>query len=209
MEAKSICIFEKHGGCKKTDCKFHHPIEDCEDETCDIRSCQKRHPQVCLYHTVFNSCKFNQNCKFLHKATIKNVYETKIEALEEKYSKLEEKYSKLEERHCKLFKEMVIIKVDTKESLELGNKLGQDMVLVMNWQEDYDIRHGYYDDDEETQMTTEDFTEAENDINVSDMEQERDDENQDKTIAVIGDKIIASKHLPKNDFHNLNYSWRQ
>ena len=52
MEAKSICIFEKHGGCKKTDCKFHQPIEDCEDETCDIRSCQKRHPQVRLYHRV-------------------------------------------------------------------------------------------------------------------------------------------------------------
>ena len=60
METKSICIFEKHGGCKKTDCKFHHPI-DCEDETCDIRSCQKRHPQVRLYHRVFNSCKFIQN----------------------------------------------------------------------------------------------------------------------------------------------------
>ena len=218
MEVKIICLFEKHGGCKKTDCKFFHPIEDCNDETCDIRSCQKRHPQVCLYHTVFNACKFENNCKFLHKDSIKNVYEAKFEALEEKYSKLEEKYSNLEGRHSKLFKEMVNMKVDIIEIQKLGTKLGEDMLFVMDWQHDYDLRHYYSNEsqdvtlesddekEEETQMSTEDSSESQNDINVSNMEEDTGkDENHVRTLAVLSNKTKSSKNLPKNDFHNLNY----
>ena len=47
---------------------------------------------------------------------------------------------------------------------------------------------------------------AQNDINnVSIMEGDRNDENQVRTIAILSKNTIPSKHLPKNDFHNVNY----
>ena len=215
MEAKSVCVYAKFGRCKNEECEYHHPNDTCCDQTCNIHNCSKKHPRHCRYFWGFNACRNTESCKFLHKTEATQFVDVdKYKDLEEKYLKLEEKYSKLEGRHSKLFNEMVNMKVDIIEIRKLGQNIGEDMLQVMGWQHDYDLRHytmdGTLDSDdekeEESQMSTEVSSESQNDINnVSDMEEERNDENDVRTIALLSNNTKPSKHLPKNDFHNVNY----
>ena len=102
---------------------------------------------------------------------------------------------------------MVNMKVDIIEIQKLGTKLGEDMLFVMDWQHDYDLRHYYSNEsqdvtlesddekEEETQISTEVSFESQNDIkNVSDMEEERNDENHVRIIAVLSNNAKPSKH---------------
>ena len=76
------------------------------------------------------------------------------------------------------------------------------MLQVMGWQHDYDLHYtmdGTLDSDdekeEETQISTEVSFESQNDIkNVSDMEEERNDENHVRIIAVLSNNAKPSKH---------------
>ena len=63
-----ICRYHKIGYCKyKEHCRYMHVSEICEDQTCEINSCRKRHPKTCYYYKKYGRCKFGAFCKFLHK----------------------------------------------------------------------------------------------------------------------------------------------
>ena len=53
--------------------KKHHENELCHKESCDQRSCRKRHPKVCKYFSQGNICKFGKDCGYDHKENDKNV----------------------------------------------------------------------------------------------------------------------------------------
>ena len=89
--------------------KFLHVDERCENSTCEIRSCNLRHPRKCKWFREYRRCKFGEWCSFDHvdsidnEDSIKEIFE-KLENLtkiilekDEKINKLAEKIKKLEE----------------------------------------------------------------------------------------------------------------
>ena len=56
-----------------TNVKKHHENELCHKESCDQRSCRKRHPKVCKYFSQGKICKFGKDCGYDHKENDKNV----------------------------------------------------------------------------------------------------------------------------------------
>ena len=63
-----VCRYHKMGYCKyKEHCRYMHIDEICEENTCDITLCRKRHPKTCYYYEKYGRCKFGSYCKFLHK----------------------------------------------------------------------------------------------------------------------------------------------
>ena len=85
MANENICKFNKSGYCKfKTNCKYKHVNVVCDDDKCDQRVCEKRHPRKCKYFTNFGDCKLGPNCAFAHKDNGK----IKMEKLEQKIDEL-------------------------------------------------------------------------------------------------------------------------
>ena len=67
MAAQIVCRFNKFGFCKfKETCRNHHIKELCEDSSCDILSCDYRHPQVCKFYRDFGRCKYSEYCFYAH-----------------------------------------------------------------------------------------------------------------------------------------------
>ena len=40
-------------------CRLLHVAEECENPSCDIRSCDLRHPRTCNYFRDYKRCKFS------------------------------------------------------------------------------------------------------------------------------------------------------
>ena len=60
------CKFWNAGFCKfKEACPFQHPVEICNEDKCEYKTCIKRHPQICKQWTK-GSCKFQDLCEFRH-----------------------------------------------------------------------------------------------------------------------------------------------
>ena len=65
MFGQDVCIYEKFTTCKNKDgCSFQHPTLVCDDKRCDILMCHKRHPQICLFDTIFKACRNGESCRF-------------------------------------------------------------------------------------------------------------------------------------------------
>ena len=101
MVRQRTCIYEQFGTCKHgTNCNFLHPTLVCDDQkNCDIALCHKRHPQLCLYDTIFNKCmnEDSETCRFHHRSR-NDIDEEKYIELEEKYNKLLEEYQNMSAR---------------------------------------------------------------------------------------------------------------
>ena len=55
----NVCQHHKYGFCKFLDkCKYKHVKENCNDKSCEINDCVKRHPMLCRYFKEFARCKF-------------------------------------------------------------------------------------------------------------------------------------------------------
>ena len=85
MEIK-VCEFNKSGFCKFSE-KFRkrHIEQLCETENCEELLCEKRHPKLCKYYSIYKRCKFGEYCKYNHSGNYPrdvNTLETKIENLE-------------------------------------------------------------------------------------------------------------------------------
>ena len=110
MHPQNICIYEKFSTCKMGDrCNFHHPTLVCDDKECDIKLCLKRHPETCLYDTVFHACRNEDHCRYQHR---KIDFPTDFN--EDKYRELEEKYNAILEDY-----KIVLRRI---EALESNNK---------------------------------------------------------------------------------------
>ena len=63
----NVCKYFKYGFCKFRDtCNLRHNDEICEEESCDIKQCFKRHPRQCRYYREYNRCKFGVQCCYRH-----------------------------------------------------------------------------------------------------------------------------------------------
>ena len=64
----------------------------CEEDKCEIQSCNKRHPKSCRFYEMFQRCKFGEYCSFKHVETaVKDVDEKCLEEIKDQLMKLEEK----------------------------------------------------------------------------------------------------------------------
>ena len=66
MATHNVCKYNKFGYCRfKDTCRNFHSNEICEKYSCNITSCNQRHPRECRYYREYRRCKFNP-CKFKH-----------------------------------------------------------------------------------------------------------------------------------------------
>ena len=67
ISEKRICFYYDNGFCKYyKSCNFFHPKDNCSDEECLRKLCEKRHPKECRYYLSQNGCKFKDKCFFKH-----------------------------------------------------------------------------------------------------------------------------------------------
>ena len=67
MTSETVCQFNKYGHCKFSEkCRRLHIKETCENKTCEIFNCSKRHPKKCLFFEQYNRCKFGEFCSYSH-----------------------------------------------------------------------------------------------------------------------------------------------
>ena len=95
MFGQNVCIWEKFTTCKNGDsCSYQHPTLVCDDKKCDILICHKRHPQICLFDTIFKACRNGDSCRFLHKKTdvLNESDNIGYKILEEKYNAILEDF---------------------------------------------------------------------------------------------------------------------
>ena len=112
MFGHNTCIFEKFASCKKgKNCNYQHPTLVCDDKECNIKLCDKKHPQDCLFHTIFNECRNGDSCRYQHKNS-----EVSTHVNEDKYRELEEKYIVLYEKYEIMVKRIESLENDKKQS---------------------------------------------------------------------------------------------
>ena len=57
----NVCQHHKYGFCKFLDkCKYKHVNENCNDKSCEINDCEKRHPMLCRYFKEFGRSTIHQ-----------------------------------------------------------------------------------------------------------------------------------------------------
>ena len=67
MATQTVCNFNKYGFCKfRLTCRRQHVTELCDNSSCDILKCNKRHPKECRYYRDYNRCIFGEWCFFKH-----------------------------------------------------------------------------------------------------------------------------------------------
>ena len=102
---EEICLFFKFGYCKREErCNKIHLKEECLDEVCVSKNCNKRHPRLCKFYKI-GFCKYDSKCMFKHKLP-KNEEKLneKIEALE----KTTEMLQKLVEEQSATIKNLIL-----------------------------------------------------------------------------------------------------
>ena len=74
MATQNICNFNKFGFCKFRDrCRKQHVNDKCENSSCDISVCMRRHPRRCKYYSEYKRCKYGEWCRFEHVENVSNV----------------------------------------------------------------------------------------------------------------------------------------
>ena len=64
---QKVCDHNKYGFCKFGDrCRQKHIDIKCENQTCEIKTCIKRHPKECRYYRSYGRCKFGTYCLYEH-----------------------------------------------------------------------------------------------------------------------------------------------
>ena len=91
-QAQNVCEYEKFGYCKERDsCPRFHPKVLCDKETCDVTSCNKRHPMPCRNFTK-GECSYGNMCKYDHRK------QKNLKDLENKNDSLEKELKHLKSR---------------------------------------------------------------------------------------------------------------
>ena len=89
-----ICKHNQSGFCKlgEKKCPMIHNNETCPRASCENASCEKRHPKICKYFALNNTCKFNKKCTYLH---IENKTNVKLEIIEKEIVAMKDDIKKL------------------------------------------------------------------------------------------------------------------
>ena len=136
MKAQKVCSYAKFGFCKlREDCENFHPKERCTAVNCDIDSCRKRHPKLCMNFSSSGSCKFGEFCKFDHQQPMLQMMKIQIQNMQTELDNMKKKQEYMEEQdHNKDVKmKLLIDEVRTKHSVI---KILRDRLdLVESWVE--------------------------------------------------------------------------
>ena len=136
MKAQKVCSYAKFGFCRlREDCDNFHPKERCTAENCDIDSCRKRHPKLCMNFSSSGSCKFGEFCKFDHQQPMLQMMKIQIQNMQTELDNMKKKQEYMEEQdHNKDVKmKLLIDEVRTKHSVI---KILRDRLdLVESWVE--------------------------------------------------------------------------
>ena len=112
MAAENTCLHNKFGHCRYRDtCRHRHIQEICENSTCEIHNCEKRHPRECRFWNVYNRCKFGDFCSFKHKYV--DAQKKPDEILENELKIVKEKLDVVERLLCEKDREIseILIKI--------------------------------------------------------------------------------------------------
>ena len=64
---QKVCDHNKYGFCKFSNRRRQKHIDiKCENQTCEIKTCFKRHPKECRYYRSYGRCKFGIYCLYEH-----------------------------------------------------------------------------------------------------------------------------------------------
>ena len=67
VAVETFCSYFKYGYCKYGEnCSKRHNTSLCMEKDCSEKSCSYRHPKPCRYFALYGSCKFRNNCCYLH-----------------------------------------------------------------------------------------------------------------------------------------------
>ena len=136
MKDQKVCSYAKFGFCKlREDCDNFHPKERCTAVNCDIDSCRKRHPKLCMNFSSSGSCKFGEFCKFDHQQPMLQMMKIQIQNMQTELDNMKKKQEYMEEQdHNKDVKmKLLIDEVRTKHSVI---KILRDRLdLVESWVE--------------------------------------------------------------------------
>ena len=65
-----ICKYHNKGVCRRQNsCSYRQTQENCEDLSCEMDNCDKRHPKVCMFFSYNRNCKYKDKCLFRHDDT--------------------------------------------------------------------------------------------------------------------------------------------
>ena len=104
-----IWFHNKYSYCKFQDtCRKQHVYERCEDKTCKMKDCPRRHPKECYYFRSYDGrCKFGTACFYDHREENRfEPLEKEIEDLHEEYERLKQIFSEKEVETKILFQQM-------------------------------------------------------------------------------------------------------
>ena len=67
MAPQNVCRYFKFGYCKfGLECRLMHISELCDNSSCDIKTCNLRHPRICNFYRDYRRCKFGEWCQYKH-----------------------------------------------------------------------------------------------------------------------------------------------
>ena len=92
--AADVCRFNKNGFCKfGEECRNRHVREICGVPQCGEQECERRHPRPCRFFAIYGSCRFGEDCAYLHKVKKDDAVvelEHRVAAAEERIRALED-----------------------------------------------------------------------------------------------------------------------
>ena len=125
----TVCKFNKFGYCRYgNSCQHRHIDIICDINSCEILSCEKRHPKKCRYWQDYGRCKFGSYCSYLHVTSTEMCFESSIEGLRKNFLCVEASICELKLELGQLkehFNEKIMMVKDDLEKkwLDTGNQL--------------------------------------------------------------------------------------
>ena len=113
----SVCQYFKYGYCRyRENCRHQHVHETCENNDCNISTCNRRHPLPCKYFSVYQRCKFGEFCIYKHVVAPRNVEE--IDSIKKKVNALESHIESLNSKFSELLKKVSTVIESSENTLD-------------------------------------------------------------------------------------------
>ena len=136
MKAQKVCSYAKFGFCKlREDCENFHPKERCTAVNCDIDSCRKRHPKLCMNFSSSGSCKFGEFCKFDHQQPMLQMMKIQIQNMQTELDNMKKKQEYMEQQDLDKDVKMRLLIDEVRTKHSVIKILRDRLDLVESWVE--------------------------------------------------------------------------